>query len=100
MRLLNPLPLYHVFLNCESLFVSGQICLLRLVKQSHITCTVGNIQLLISHLCLHSELNDLKKCRLKWKGSGGERVRKKRRLGMHSELKNLNFAAHLNVESH
>lgn len=52
-------------------FLLVQICLLLLLKQSHITCTVGSVQLLITHLCLHSELNDLKNCRLKWKREGG-----------------------------
>lgn len=57
---------------------------------------------LITHLCLYSELNDLKNCRLKWKGErgGGRRIRKERGSGMHLELRNLNFPAHLKLESH
>lgn len=78
-------------------FLLVWIWLLLLVKQSHITCTVGNVQLLITHLCLHSEPNDLKNCGLKWKGKGGEdrHIRKKRGSGMHSKLRNLNFPDHL-----
>lgn len=90
--------MYHVSVSCESLFfVSVDKVLLLLVKQSHITCTVGNVQLLITHLCLHSELNDLKNCGLKWKGEGGEgrHIRKKTGSGMHPKLRNLNFPDHL-----
>lgn len=83
-------------------FLLVWIWLLLLVKQSHITCLVGNVQLLITYLCLHSELNDLKNCGLKWKGEGreGRHIRKKRGSGMHSKLRNLNFPAHLKQESH
>lgn len=59
-------------------FLLVQICLLLLVKQSHITRTVANVQLLITHLYLHSELNDLKNCRLKWKGEGVENTLERR----------------------
>lgn len=31
---------------------------------------------------------------------GGEHIRKKRGSGMHLELRNLNFPAHLKLESH
>lgn len=86
----------------SSYFLLVWIRLLLLVKQSHITCTIGSVHLLITHLCLHSELNDLKNCGLKWKGERGEgrHIRKKRGSGMHPELKNLNFPDHLKRESH
>lgn len=100
-RLLSPLPLYHVFLNWKPLFLLVCMCLILIVKRSRLTCIVGSAQLLISHLCLHCELNDLRNCRLKWKGSGeGGNNRKKRDSGVHLELKNLNFPAHLKLERH
>lgn len=75
-RLLNPLPLYHVFVNWKSLFLLGCMCLLDIAKLSPVTCTVGNVQLLASLLCLHCELNDLKNGGLnggKWGGGTIER---------------------------